>query len=222
MLSTWPKQSRPREKLIQHGAESLTDAELLAIVLRTGVRGQSAVHLAEQLLQQCESLAHLLHSDFSTVRQVKGIGAAKFAQIAAVREIAERSLKQTLSRKSLLNNSLASADYLQGRMRHYQHEVFACLLLDTRHQLIRYQELFKGSLNGASVYPREVVKCVLEANAAAVILAHNHPSGDCQPSQADKHITQRLRQALGLIDVTVLDHIIVGHSVYSMADNHLI
>ena len=107
-------------------------------------------------------------------------------------------------------------------MRHYQHEVFACLLLDTRHQLIRYQELFKGSLNGASVYPREVVKCVLEANAAAVILAHNHPSGDCQPSQADKHITQRLRQALGLIDVTVLDHIIVGHSVYSMADNHLI
>ncbi len=222
MLNTWPKQSRPREKLIQHGAESLTDAELLAIILRTGVRGQSAVHLADQLLQQFASLAHLLNCDFSTIQQVKGIGAAKFAQIAAVRTIAERSLKQSLTNKSLLNNSLASAQYLQGRMRHYQHEVFACLLLDTRHQLIRYQELFSGSLSGASVYPREVVKCVLEANAAAVIFAHNHPSGDCQPSQADKHITQRLKQALALIDVAVLDHIIVGNTVYSMADNQLI
>ena len=107
-------------------------------------------------------------------------------------------------------------------MRHYQHEVFACLLLDTRHQLIRYQELFSGSLSGASVYPREVVKCVLAANAAAVIFAHNHPSGDCRPSQADKQLTLRLKQALGLIDVSVLDHIIVGNTVYSMADHQLI
>ena len=186
------------------------------------MRGQSAVHLADQLLQQFASLAHLINCDFSTIQQVKGIGAAKFAQIAAVRTIAERSLKQSLTNKSLLNNSLASAQYLQGRMRHYQHEVFACLLLDTRHQLIRYQELFSGSLSGASVYPREVVKCVLEANAAAVIFAHNHPSGDCQPSQADKHITQRLKQALALIDVAVLDHIFVGNTVYSMADQELI
>ena len=222
MLTSWPKQSRPREKLIQYGAKSLSDAELLAITLRTGVQGKSAVHLAEQLLQHYESLTDLLNSDFTSLYTIKGMGAAKFAQIAAIREIAERSLEQTLANKSLLNNSSVSGQYLRARMRHYQHEVFACLLLDTRHQLIRYQELFSGSLSGASVYPREVVKCVLAANAAAIIFAHNHPSGDCRPSQADKQLTLRLKQALGLIDVSVLDHIIVGNTVYSMADHQLI
>ena len=219
MLKTLPKESRPREKLIQRGAKSLTDAELLAVMLRTGYAGKNVLSMAEELLNRYENFTQLLSVSYEDMCHIKGLGIAKYTQICAMREIVERSLMHGLSKKSVLNSSVICSRYLKLVMAHYEHEVFACLLLDTQHQLLRFEELFEGTLNSASVYPREVIKCVLRVNAAAVIFAHNHPSGDCQPSQADLHITQRLKKALALIDVKVLDHIIVGDDTYSMADH---
>ena len=222
MIQNLPIESRPREKLINLGAHSLSDAELLAIVLRTGTKGLDVLHLAQDLIVQFGGLSGLLNCEFSDVCQVHGLGAAKFAQIAAIREISQRSLKSELKTKSLLDNSQATSDFLLTVMSDYQKEVFACLLLDTRNQLIHYEELFSGSISGASIYPREVVKLVLNTNTAAVIFAHNHPSGDTQPSEADKKITKQLTKALSLIDVRVLDHIIVGDGTVSMAEQGLL
>jgi DNA repair protein RadC len=219
MLKTLPKYSRPREKLIQRGAKSLSDAELLAVILRTGHAGKNVLDMAEELLERFQSFSHLLNVSYEDVSHIKGIGIAKYTQICAMREIVERSFEEGLAEKSLLDSSVLCSRYLKLVMGHYEHEVFACLLLDSQHQLLHYQKLFDGTLNSASVYPREVIKCVLATNAAAVIFAHNHPSGNCQPSQADQHITQRLKKALALIDVSVLDHIIVGSETYSMADH---
>mgnify|MGYP003668395617 CR=1 FL=1 len=222
MIRNWPVKSRPRERLIDEGADALTDAELLAIILRTGVPGKSVVELAEELLRQFGDLRRLLACESVELQKIKGLGPAKFAQISAINAIAQRSLKEQLLSKPAINGSKDSANFLLYKMRDYKNEVFACLLLDTRNQLIQYEELFRGSIDGASVYPREVVKLVIKTNAATVIFAHNHPSGNSQPSEADKQITARLKQALELIDVRVLDHIIVGETTFSMAEHGFI
>ena len=222
MIRNWPANSRPRERLINEGPSALTDAELLAIILRTGTPGKSVVQLAQELLHQFGGLRNLLACESSQLQKINGLGPAKFAQISAINVLAQRSLEQQLHSKPSISGSKDAAKFLLSKMRDYKNEVFSCLLLDARSQLIRYEELFTGSINGASIYPREVVKLVLKTNAASIIFAHNHPSGNNQPSVADKQITKRLKQALDLIDVQVLDHIVVGEDAYSMAEHGLI
>ncbi len=221
MIRNWPENSRPREKLIRDGAHCLSDAELLAIVLRTGIKGKNAVHMAQDLLNTFGSLRKLLRCDIYELTSVKGLGDAKFAQITAIQEIAQRSLQEELSTKAAIKSSQEASKFLMTKMRDNQQEVFACLLLNSCHQLISYQELFVGSINSAAIYPREVVKLVIKNNAAAIIFAHNHPSGSSKPSDADKVITRRLTLALELIDVPVLDHIVIGERPFSMAENKL-
>lgn len=209
-ITDWPSGERPREKLLQRGAEALSDAELLAIFLRTGVAGKTAVDLARELLDEYGSLRPLLEADQKRFCKSLGLGNAKYAQLQAVLEMGKRHLQETLERGISLENPEQTKAYLVSQLREYPHEVFACLFLDNRHRIIQFDKLFQGTINGASVHPREVVKQALSHNAAAVILAHNHPSGVAEPSQADQQITQRLKQALDLVDVRVLDHIIVG------------
>lgn len=209
-IKDWPADERPREKLLQLGASALSDAELLAIFLRTGVSGLSAVDLARRLLADFGSLRALLEADLATFCQQHGLGAAKFVQLQAVLEMSRRHLESTLNRGNAFTDAATTRSYLQRQLRHFDHEVFACLFLDTRHRLISFEPLFRGTIDGASVYPREVVKQALSHNAAAVIFAHNHPSGIAEPSQADIQITRRLRAALELVDIRVLDHIIIG------------
>lgn len=206
----WPEGERPREKLLSRGPAALSDAELLAIFLRTGVQGQSAVELARSLITEHGSLRRLLQADRNRFCAKRGVGAAKYAQLQAALELARRHLQEKLMRSDPLQDPQSSRRYLMARLRDSPHEIFACLFLDTRHRLICYEELFHGTIDGASVHPREVVRHALRHNAAAVILAHNHPSGIAEPSDADRRVTKRLRDALGLIDVRVLDHIIIG------------
>jgi DNA repair protein RadC len=221
-ISDWPEDQRPREKLLAHGSAILSDAELLAIFLRTGVRGKSAVDLAAELIQGFGSLRHLLRADQKTFCKHLGLGSAKYAQLQAVLEMARRYLGESLQRGEPLTSPQITRQYLSQRMRDYAHEVFAALFLDQRHRVICFEELFRGTIDGASVYPREVVKQALQHNAAAVIFAHNHPSGVAEPSQADQHITRRLQDALSLIDVRVLDHFVVGDDVVSFAERGLL
>lgn len=209
-ISDWPEMERPREKLLTHGAQVLSDAELLAIFLRTGVKGKSAVDLARELLSDFGNLRSLLTADLNTFCQSHGLGSAKFAQLQAVLEMAKRHLAQELERGDALTSPQLTQRYLLSQLRDRSHEVFACLFLDNQHRVIRYQELFHGTLDGAAVYPREVVKQALSVGAAAVILAHNHPSGVAEPSRSDRAITDRLAEALGLMDIRVLDHLVVG------------
>ena len=200
----------PREKMMNSGVESLTDVELLALFLRTGVRGKSAVDLARYLLSEFGSLRALLEADLAGFSQHLGLGPAKYAQLQAVLEMSRRHLAERLRRDSALESPQAVRDYLKARLRHEPHEVFGCLFLDAKHRVICFEALFFGSIDGASVYPRQVVKRALFHNAAATILVHNHPSGVAEPSQADRQLTERLKEALGLIEVRVLDHFIVG------------
>ena len=209
-ITQWPVAERPREKLLLQGAAALSDAELLAIFLRTGVPGRTAVDLARDLLSRFGSLRQMLVADKTSFCETPGLGPAKFTQLQAVVEMARRHLLEELQRGESLSDPLQSKRYLQARLRDLPHEVFACLFLDNRHRVIAFEELFRGTINGASVHPREVVKRALELNAAAVILAHNHPSGVAEPSQADRDLTVRLQQALELVEVRVLDHIVVG------------
>ncbi|MCY1524533.1 hypothetical protein D9M68_594720 [compost metagenome] len=209
-IREWPAAERPREKLLERGAASLSDAELLAIFLRTGVAGCSAVELARRLLQEFGSLRALLEADLASFGSHLGLGPAKYAQLQAVLEMARRHLAEQLRRDSALESPQAVRDYLKARLRHEPHEVFACLFLDSRHRVLAFEVLFHGSIDGASVYPRQVVKRALAHNAAALILTHNHPSGVAEPSQADRALTQRMKDALALVDVRVLDHFIVG------------
>ena len=209
-ITDWPADERPREKLLKQGANTLSDAELLAIFLRTGVRGKSAVDLARDLLKHFGSLRALLHANHDEFCEAKGLGDAKFSQLQAVLEMARRHLLETLQRGDALTSPRAAYQYLNAQLRDYQHEVFACLWLDSQHRVIVFEELFRGTIDGAGVYPREVVKAAIKHNAAAVIFAHNHPSGVAEPSQADQRITEQLVKALTLIDVKVLDHIVVG------------
>lgn len=217
-ITDWPADERPREKLLTQGASSLSDAELLAIFLRTGTPGQTAVDLARQLLNQFKGLRPLLEAKQSQFCAHNGLGPAKFAQLQAVLEMARRHLQQQLTEQDAFTRPELVFDFVSARLRHLPHEVFACLFLDNQHRLIQYEELFRGTLDSASVYPREVAKRALELNAAAVIFTHNHPSGDATPSDSDRRITERLVDAMGLLDIRVLDHCIVGNAnVTSMA-----
>ena len=206
----WPEGERPREKLLARGAAALSDAELLAIFLRTGVAGMSAVDLARKLLVKYGSLTGLFAADRAGFCEVKGMGAAKFAQLQAVLEMSRRALQEELQRGDVLSSPRAVRDYLKLLLAGRGQEVFMVLFLDTQHRVIAFEELFHGTLSQTSVYPREVVKRALAHNAAAVILAHNHPSGVTEPSQADQLLTSALKQALALVDVTVLDHFVVA------------
>lgn len=209
-IRDWPAGERPRERLLEKGSHSLSDAELLAIFLRTGTRGRSAVDLARDLLARFGGLRELLRATREEFCAAPGLGDAKYAQLQAVIEMGRRHLDQRLERGAPLASPQHSARYLLARLRDYEYEVFAVLFLDNRHRVIAFEELFRGTIDGASVHPREVVRRALRHNAAAVILSHNHPSGVAEPSQADRRITTRLRDALALIDVRVLDHIVVG------------
>jgi len=209
-IKDWPAAERPREKLLQRGAAALSDAELLAIFLRTGVPGKTAVDLARDILNRFDGLRGLLGADRKVFCALPGLGEAKFTQLQAVLELARRHLGETLVRGEALSDPATTRRYLAAHLRDYPHEVFGCLFLDNRHRVIEFEELFRGTINGASVHPREVVRRALAHNAAAVILAHNHPSGVAEPSEADRQLTQRLSEALALVDVRVLDHIVIG------------
>jgi DNA repair protein RadC len=222
-MTDWPAAERPREKLLSHGPTALSDAELLAIFLRTGTPGQTAVELARELLSEFGSLRGLLQANRQQLCATRGLGPAKFAQLQAVLELARRHLGERLQRGDLLLNPEATRRYLITTLGDLPHEVFCCLFLDTRHRLICYEELFQGTIDGASVHPREVVRRALHHNAAAVILAHNHPSGVAEPSDADQRITRRLKQALQLVDIRVLDHLVVGdRTAMSFAEHGLL
>jgi len=221
-ISSWPAAERPREKLLARGAQALSDAELLAIFLRTGVVGKTAVDLARDLLTEFGGLRPLIDASQPQFCRAKGLGAAKFVQLQAVMEIARRHLLETLQRDSVLTSPALTRQYLKARLRDYRHEVFLCLFLDSQNRVLAAEELFEGSIDGASVYPREVVQRCLVHNAAAVIFAHNHPSGIAEPSDADIRITARLKQALALIDVRVLDHVVVGDTLVSLAERGLV
>jgi len=205
-----PVSERPREKLLARGAEALTDAELLAIFVRTGVPGRNAVEIAHDIIVEFDGLVGLLQANKSRFCRTRGLGPAKYAQLSAVLEIAKRYQYNKAESGAFLESPDAVKSLVALEMRDLEHEVFACLFLDNRHRLISYEPLFRGTIDSASVYPREVVKAALACNAAAVVLAHNHPSGVAEPSRADIDITSRLKKALSLIDVRILDHIIVG------------
>lgn len=218
-ITDWPQAERPREKLISRGAKSLSDAELLAIFLRTGVAGKTAVDLARDLLSHFGGLRSMLEAGQAEFCHARGLGMAKYTQLQAVMEMARRHLFESLQQGESLDSAQATKRYLQAHLRSYQQEVFLCLYLDNQHSVLSCEELFYGTIDGASVYPREVVKRCLQHNAAAVIFAHNHPSGVAEPSHADRAITERLRDALSLVDIRVLDHLIVGDSeVVSLAE----
>ena len=209
-IRDWPAAERPREKLLSQGAGALSDAELLAIFLRTGVSGCDAVELARRLLLEFGSLRGLLAADKGRFCQAHGLGEAKYVQLQAVLEMSCRYLGEVMKRGDALTSPTATRRFLQAKLRDRRQEVFALLLLDNQHRVLHFAELFFGTLDAASVYPREVVQTVLKYNAAAVILCHNHPSGVAEPSRADRSLTDRICAALGLIDVRVLDHLVIG------------
>lgn len=222
-ITDWPEQERPREKLLARGPAALSDAELLAIFLRTGTRGKTAVDLARDLLTHYGSLRALLQAPRVEFCAAHGLGDAKYVQLQAVLEMARRHLWEGIQRDDTLRDPVDTRRYVAARLRDYGHEVFACLYLDNRHRVIHFEELFRGTIDGASVHPREVVKRALHHNAAAVILAHNHPSGVAEPSRADETLTQRLIEALALVDIRVLDHIVVGdNNTVSFAERGLL
>ncbi len=222
-IRDWPADERPREKLLQRGAAALTDAELLAIFLRTGTTGKSAVEMARGLLDEYGSLQALLAAEHERFCQSHGLGDAKYAQLQAVMEMAKRHFAEILQRGNALTSPEITRAYLSAQLRGYSYEIFACLFLDNQHRVLQWEELFRGTIDGASVYPREVAKRALFHHAAAVIFAHNHPSGINEPSQADRQITEKLKQALALFDIRVLDHFIVGDGQpYSFAEHGLI
>lgn len=222
-IADWPVSERPREKLLMRGPDALSDAELLAIFLRCGSHGLSAVDLARSLLTQFGSLRGLLTADRDEFCTGKGLGLAKFVELQAVLELGRRHLAEALDRADPLTSPDATRRFLQARLRDLPHEVFAALFLDNRHRVIRYEELFRGTIDGASVHPREVVKAALKLNAAAMIFAHNHPSGIAEPSHADERLTHRLRDALGLVDIRVLDHVVIGdQQMVSFAERGLL
>ncbi len=209
-IHEWPKDEQPREKLLNHGPQTLSNAELLAIFLRTGTANQNAIELGRTLLHEFGGLSALLGSSNEQFCQHHGVGQATYAQLQAALELGKRYLSEEIANDEVLLNPKRTRRYLASQLRHYPHEVFACLYLDNQHRLIRFKKLFHGTVNQASVYPREVVKQALQYNASAVIFAHNHPSGDANPSEADISLTQRLKEALATIDIRVLDHIVVG------------
>ena len=223
LLKDLPQEARPREKLLSRGPAALSDAELLALLLRSGIRGKNVLQLAQELVDRFGGVAGLLHMPAEALKTVKGLGPAKRAELVAVLELARRALVQQLTQKPLFNTPQAVRDYLQLQLGGLHHEVFAVLFLDSQHRLIALEEMFRGSLTQTSVYPREVVKQALTLNASSVVLAHNHPSGTAQPSRADEALTHTLKAALALVDVRVLDHFVVTASqAVSMAELGLV
>ena len=219
-ITDWPEEQRPRERLIRHGPQALSDAELLAVFLRVGVTGKSAVDLGRDMVGHFGSLNGLFSATLTDFSALNGLGPAKFAQLQAVLELARRALGEQLQAGVALNSPQAVRQYLQLLLGGRQYESFAVLFLDVRNRLIAAEELFRGTLTHTSVYPREVIKAALSRNAASIILAHNHPSGNAEPSAADQALTNALKQALALVDVRVLDHFIVaGRHVYSFAEH---
>jgi DNA repair protein RadC len=222
-ITDWPEGERPREKLLARGAAALSDAELLAIFLRTGVRGRSAVDLGRDMLDRHGSLNALFAAEARELAATPGIGAAKCAQLRAAYELARRGLAETAHAGDVLSSPQAVRSYLQFSLAHRPNEVFVAVWLDAQHRVLKMQELFSGTLTQTSVYPREVVKDALRHNAAAVIFAHNHPSGLAEPSQADQLLTETLKRALDLVDVKVLDHFVVGRgATLSFAERGLL
>ncbi|MEP7282552.1 MAG: DNA repair protein RadC [Rubrivivax sp.] len=217
-----PIDQRPREKLLARGAAALADTELLALLLRTGLAGQGVFALADDVLRSFGGFAGLLQADAAALGRIKGLGPAKRAELAAVMEMARRALAQQAQATPVFDAPATVKDYVALQLGGRPQEVFAVLFLDAQHRLIRLQELFTGTLTQTSVYPREVVKAALAAQAAAVILAHNHPSGVAEPSRADEFLTATLKAALALVDVRVLDHLVVGRGqVVSLAERGL-
>jgi DNA repair protein RadC len=223
LLKDLPQEARPREKLLSRGPAALNDAELLALLLRSGIQGKNVLQLAQELVDRFDGVAGLLHTPAEALKTVKGLGPAKRAELVAVLELARRALAQQLTQKPLFNTPQAVRDYLQLQLGGLHHEVFAVLFLDSQHRLIALEEMFRGTLTQTSVYPREVVKHALTLNASSVVLAHNHPSGTAQPSRADEALTHTLKAALALVDVRVLDHFVVTASqAVSMAELGLV
>ncbi|GAA6204966.1 DNA repair protein RadC [Thalassotalea sp. SU-HH00458] len=223
MLKDWPSSEKPREKLLNQGATSLSDAELLAIFLRTGVKGCHVVDLARQLIASFGSIAAIYQASAEEFCQVRGLGKAKFVQLQACLEMSKRFLAEEMRNGQALTSSQASKDFLISQLRNETHEIFAVLFLNNQHQVITFKRLFYGTINASAVYPRVVVEKALQHQSSAVILAHNHPSGIAEASFADKNITEQLTRALALIDIRVLDHMIVaGHQCYSFAEHGLL
>jgi DNA repair protein RadC len=221
-ISDWPLAERPRERLLAEGAKVLSDAELVAVLLRTGLPGKSAVELGRELVHEFNGVSGVLEAG-ARLGAIKGLGPAKAAQFAAALELARRALQEELKRTSALTSPGAVRDYLRLAIGGRAHEVFVCIWLDAQHRVIKFEEPFQGTLTQTSVYPREIFKAALACNAAAVIFAHNHPSGAAQPSQADELLTANLKEALALIEVRVLDHFIVaGHQAISFAERGLL
>jgi DNA repair protein RadC len=219
-ITDWPEDQRPRERLIKHGAQALSDAELLAVFLRVGVSGKSAVELGMDMLRHFHSLNRLFSATLADFSALNGLGPAKFAQLQAVMELARRALAEELQAGAVLTSPQSVRQYLQLQLANKPYESFTVLFLDVRNRLIAGEEMFRGTLTHTSVYPREVVKAALARNAASIIIAHNHPSGAPEPSAADHALTQALKQALGLVDVRVLDHFVVaGSRIYSFAEH---
>jgi DNA repair protein RadC len=212
-IRDWPEDERPREKLLLRGVAALSDAELLALFLGSGRRGRTAVDLGRDLIAEAAGLKPLLECDAATLATRPGVGPAMACRLHAALELGRRYLASDLQRPDALTHPAACADYLRARIAAFPYEVFVCLFLDNRHRVIACEELFRGSIDGASVHPREVVRRCLAHNAAAVVFAHNHPSGVAEPSQADRDITAELKKALAMIDVRVLDHFIIGSGV---------
>lgn len=222
-ITDWPASERPREKLLEMGVETLSDAELLAIFLRVGVTGKSAVDLARDLLNKFGSLNGVFSASLSELTQVNGIGCSKYAQLQAIFEMSRRALNEQMQKKDILNSPQQVRDYLCLKLGGLTREVFVVLFLDAQNRIVTTEEMFSGTLTQASVYPREVVKRALHHNAASVIFAHNHPSGLAQQSQADELLTKQLKQALALVDIRVLDHFIVaGNTTFSFAERGLL
>ncbi len=217
-ITDWPQAERPREKLLTLGTDILSDAELLAILLGSGTRGKSAVDIARQLLLSAGGLRALLNTTMPDMLNLPGIGKANYARLQAALEISRRCLNEKLQRQNLLNNPELVHAFLQSRLQDLSHEVFACLTLDIKLRLITFDILFQGTLDQSVVYPREVIKLALKRNAAAVILAHNHPSGVAEPSASDIALTQQLKKALSHVGVRLIDHFVVGDgSIVSLA-----
>jgi DNA repair protein RadC len=222
-ITDWPLAERPRERLLAAGVASLSDAELLAILLRTGSKGLTAVDQARSLLRRFGSLAAVLGASREDFCIDRGLGPGKYALFQAVQELSQRQLFESLKQRDILTSSRNTRQYLRAKFRHYENEVFSCLYLDNQHHILKLEELFSGTIDGAAVYPREVVKRCLSYNAAAIIFAHNHPSGIAEPSAADIAITKKLQAALHTIDVRVLDHFVIGDSqVVSFAERNLL
>jgi len=223
-ISQWPRGERPRERLLERGAQSLSDAELLAVVLGSGTAGASALDIARQLLQHfAGSLRRLLTAEPRSLLERRGLGPARYATLMAALELARRHYCEALRAGPALNAPAATRQFLTAQLRDRPYEVFCCLHLDNRHRLIHFEEVFRGTIDGASVHPREIVRQALQYNAAALIFAHNHPSGVAEASQADELITRRLRDALALVDIRVLDHLIVGdNNCLSFAERGLL